>query len=72
EQAARDMKLTAQDLLQFGIIDGIIPEPKGGAHNDYDLIAENIKNVIKADIQELLQLDTDEMMEKRYQKFRKM
>jgi acetyl-CoA carboxylase carboxyl transferase subunit alpha len=72
EQAARDMKLTAQDLLHFGIIDGIIPEPQGGAHNDFDQIAQNIKSVIEADLNDLLQQPTQEMLEKRYQKFRKM
>jgi acetyl-CoA carboxylase carboxyl transferase subunit alpha len=72
EQAASDMKLTAQDLLNFGIIDGIIPEPQGGAHNDFDGMAENIKSVIEADLQELLQLELDELLEKRYHKFRKM
>ena len=72
EQAAEDMKLTAQDLLRFGLIDGIIPEPKGGAHNDYDLTAQNIKKVIEADLLELTQMDTNELLEKRYQKFRNM
>ena len=72
EQAAEDMKLTAQDLLRFGLIDGIIPEPKGGAHNDYDLTAQSIKKVIEADLLELMQMDTNELLEKRYQKFRNM
>lgn len=72
EQAANDMKLTAQDLLQFGIIDGIIPEPKGGAHNDYDQMAQNIKNIITEDLEMLMHMNTDDMLEKRYQKFRKM
>ncbi len=72
EQAARDMKLTAQDLLQFGIIDGILPEPKGGAHNDYDQMAQNIREVLLKDLQELMNLGTDGMLEKRYQKFRKI
>ena len=72
EQAARDMKLTAQDLLQFGIIDGIIPEPQGGAHNDFGLIAQNMKTVIEADLQDLMQMPMEEMLEKRYQKFRKI
>lgn len=72
EQAATDMKLTAQDLLQFGIIDGIIPEPKGGAHNDYEQMAKNIKAVLSEDLQLLKQMDTDEMLGRRYQKFRKM
>lgn len=72
EQAARDMKLTAQDLYQFGIIDGIIPEPQGGAHNDFDLMAANIKQVIENDLQELLEIPVEELLEKRYQKFRKI
>jgi acetyl-CoA carboxylase carboxyl transferase subunit alpha len=72
EQAANDMKLTAQDLLQFEIIDGIIPEPQGGAHNDFELMGRNIKTVVEADLQELLEMPLEVMMEKRYQKFRKM
>lgn len=72
EQAAKDMKLTAQDLLKFGIIDGIIPEPKGGAHNDYDLMAQSIKTVIDSDLQKIMKTGTDQMLEMRYQKFRKM
>ena len=72
EQAAKDMKLTAQDLQQFGIIDGIIPEPQGGAHADFDRMAQNIRSVLEADLQDLMQLSMDELLEKRYQKFRKM
>lgn len=72
EQAARDMKLTAQDLLQFRMIDGIIAEPKGGAHNDYDLIALNIKEVIDTELHKLIKMNTQELLEQRYQKFRKM
>lgn len=72
EQAAKDMKLTAQDLLQYGIIDDIIPEPHGGAHNDYNLMAQNMKTRIEADLQDLMVQSVDELLEKRYQKFRKM
>ncbi len=72
EQAARDMKLTSQDLLQFQIIDGIIPEPPGGAHNDYDLTAGNIKAVIEADLHELMELPLEELLDRRYQKFRRI
>lgn len=71
EQAANDMKLTAQDLKQFGIIDGIIPEPTGGAHNDADLIALNVKSIIEQDLQKLLELSMDSLLDQRYQKFRK-
>jgi acetyl-CoA carboxylase carboxyl transferase subunit alpha len=72
EQAAKDMKLTAQDLLSFGIIDGIIPEPQGGAHNDFELIMKNVKTVIEADLQTLLQVPMDTLLEDRYQKYRKI
>ncbi len=72
EQAAKDMKLTAQDLFQYGIVDGIIPEPTGGAHNDYNLMAQNIKAVIEDDLQSLMELSTEELLENRYLKFRKM
>lgn len=72
EQAANDMKLTAQDLLEFGIIDGIIPEPVGGAHNDFNQMAKNIKAVLEADLENLMEKPLTELMDKRYQKFRKM
>lgn len=72
EQAANDMKLTAQDLYQFGIIDGIIAEPPGGAQNDYNLTARNIKAVLEADLKELLNLPVEELLERRYQKYRKL
>jgi acetyl-CoA carboxylase carboxyl transferase subunit alpha len=72
EQAASDMKLTAQDLLRFGIVDGIIPEPAGGAHNDFNQIAKNIKAVLEADLEDLMERPIQELLEKRYLKFRKM
>ncbi len=72
EQAANDMKLTAQDLLRFSIIDGIIPEPAGGAHNDYNQCALNIKGIIEQDLQNLMELPVEELLEKRYQKYRRM
>jgi acetyl-CoA carboxylase carboxyl transferase subunit alpha len=70
EAAANDMKLTAQDLYQYGIIDGIIPEPLGGAHNDYGFVTGQVKDAISADLKELMHLPLNEMLEKRYQKFR--
>lgn len=72
EQAAKDMKLTAQDLYQFGIIDGIIPEPQGGAHNDFDLMMKNVKAVIEEELKKLKELPLEELLEQRYQKFRRM
>ncbi len=72
EQAANDMKLTAQDLYRFKIIDGVIPEPAGGAHNDYNLMATHVKAILETDLEELLQLSTEELLQRRYQKFRRI
>lgn len=70
ETAANDMKLTAQDLYRFGIIDGIIPEPPGGAHTDYEFVIGKVRDVIEEDLKLLLSIPADEILEKRYQKFR--
>ena len=72
EQAAEFLKLTSKDLLKFGVIDAIIPEPLGGAHRNYDKAAEEIKKVIKENLAELKLLSKDELVKKRYLKFRKM
>ncbi len=72
QQAADDMKLTAQDLLQFGVVDGIIDEVKGGAHNDVDLMAQRVKVILEKEIQELLKLPIETILEQRYMKFRNM
>lgn len=72
EQAAKDMKLTAQDLYEYKIIDGIIPEPEGGAHKNYDKMATNIKAILEADLKELLALPTEELLKRRYDKFRRI
>lgn len=70
ETAANDMKLTAQDLYRLGVIDGIIPEPAGGAHNDYDFAAGKVRDIIERDLNELMALPVDELRERRYRKFR--
>lgn len=72
EQAANDMKLTAQDLFRFGIIDGIIPEPPGGAHNDFDFVMQSVNTLLEKDIQDLGKLSADTLLEQRYQKYREM
>lgn len=70
--AAETMKITPKDLLGLGAIDGIIPEVLGGAHKNIPLQAEYIRKEIKSSINELLNLDSDELIEHRYQKFRVM
>ena len=63
------MKLSAQDLLKFGIIDEVIEEPTGGAHrNKYGLV-EELKIVIKKNLDELLKLNKEEIVNHRKQKF---
>jgi acetyl-CoA carboxylase carboxyl transferase subunit alpha len=72
EQAAKDMKLTAQDLYKFGIIDGIIPEPPGGAHNDYEFVMDRVRKVLKENLEELIRKPVDRLLEERYEKFRRL
>ena len=72
EQAAEALKLTSKDLKKMGIIDGIVKEPLGGAHNDIDLAAKRLKKVIINDISELEKLNSDKRIEMRIDKFSDM
>ncbi len=71
-EAADALKLTAQDLLRFGVIDEIIKEPLGGAHGDPQEAARAIKAAVKKHLVELLKVSREELVEARYQKFRRM
>lgn len=71
-EAAEALKITAQDLLKFNIIDGAIKEPVGGAHHDYGLMCQEMKATIKSAIDELGKFKPDELKKLRYEKFRKM
>jgi len=72
EDAAAALRLTAEDLVRLGLVDGIIPEPPGGAHEDYDEAARFLKEQLVKSLAELSSLSPDEAVQKRYQKFRKM
>ena len=72
KEAADVMKITAQDLKQFGIIDRIISEAAGGAHKDLDKTAENIKKALLKVIPILLKKSKAELVEARYKKYRAM
>lgn len=72
EQAAEALKLTSKDLKKMGIIDGIIKEPLGGAHNDVDLAAKRLKKVIIDDIDEIGKLNPEKRIEMRIDKFSNM
>ncbi len=69
-EAASALKLSAQDLSKLGIIDGIVPEPLGGAHNDHFTAAMSLKDALLATLKELNALPTAQLLEQRYQKFR--
>ncbi|WP_042164973.1 acetyl-CoA carboxylase carboxyltransferase subunit alpha [Paenibacillus gorillae] len=70
--AAEAMKITAKDLLEFEIIEDIVAEPQGGAHRDVTFTAEQLKEKLWLHLQQLLQLTPEELIEDRYQKFRKI
>lgn len=72
DQAAESLRITAQDLLGFGMIEGIIPEPLGGAHYDSHAAIESIRTTLTASLTTLGQLSPHELVEQRYQKFRKI
>lgn len=70
DQAAEAMKITAKDLLEFGIIEEIVPEPKGGAHLDPVRTAEAVKTAIWRHLEELSGMTPEALVEDRYRKFR--
>jgi acetyl-CoA carboxylase carboxyl transferase subunit alpha len=72
EQAAEALKLTAQDLLRLEMIDDIIPEPPGGAHENPALAAEMLRTTLRAALGELAQLSAQQLVGQRYEKFRRM
>lgn len=71
-KAADALKLTAQNLLNFKIIDGIIPEPLGGAHRDPEGTAKNVAECLIAALEELGTKPTGKLLEERYKRFRKI
>jgi acetyl-CoA carboxylase carboxyl transferase subunit alpha len=71
-EAAQALKLSSPDLLEMGLVDGVIPEPAGGAHCDPEQAAENLKAAISKELQTLLKTSVDKLLRARYDKFRKM
>lgn len=69
QEAATNMKITAQDLLRFGVIDGILKEPSGGAHRDPDAMIATTGNAIALALDELRPLDGKVLRDQRRQKF---
>ncbi|KPL85839.1 MULTISPECIES: acetyl-CoA carboxylase carboxyltransferase subunit alpha [Herpetosiphon] len=69
-EAAKAMKITAQDLHSFGIADLIIPEPEGGAHMDVPAIVHAVGNALREQISTLSALTLDQLLDQRYAKYR--
>lgn len=72
EQAAEALKLTADDALRFGVVDEVIPEPLGGAHRDPETVARALKAALVKHLSDLCALPVSELLEGRYQRFRKL
>ncbi len=72
DQAAEAMKITASDLLEMNVIEDIVPEPKGGAHRDYEETGLAIKDALTRHLGELSALDAQGLITDRYEKFRKI
>jgi acetyl-CoA carboxylase carboxyl transferase subunit alpha len=71
-EAAEAMKLTAQDLLELGVIDGVVAEPPGGAHRDPGEAAERLGNVLDRALSELSALPTQELLARRFERYRNL
>lgn len=72
EKAAESLKLTAEELLKYGLVDRIIDEPYGGAHYYPEIVFQNIKNVLSEQLIELKGIDVEELVALRKEKFYKM
>jgi acetyl-CoA carboxylase carboxyl transferase subunit alpha len=72
EKAAEALKFTSSYLLDFGVVDDVIEEPLGGAHRDPHNMAANLRNYLKKNIEELQKKPTEELLDGRYERFRKL
>lgn len=72
DEAAKVLKLTAEDLLELKVIDGIIKEPVGGAHNDTEITVRNTKKALVENLRKLIDIDKETLLEERYSKIREI
>ena len=71
-EAAEKMKITSKELKKLGIIDNIVKEPEGRAQEDFETVCQNLKDILKKYIKELSNKTQDELIEQRYEKYRKI
>jgi len=72
ETAAREMKMTANDLVELGVADSIVQEPAGGAHRDSEAAADAVGEAVARELAAVAGLSRDKMLDARYEKFRRM
>jgi acetyl-CoA carboxylase carboxyl transferase subunit alpha len=72
EVAAQALRITATDLSEMGIVDNVVPEPEGGAHTDHEATARLLEPVLVRAFDDLRGLPVNELLERRYNKFRRM
>lgn len=72
KEAAEALKLTAPNLLKFGVVDEIIPEPPGGNHQDWDEAASQLKIFLTKNLSKLQEMEVNDLLEQRYQRFRRI
>ena len=72
DEAARALKFTSRHLLEMNVIDEIIPEPLGGAHRDHRQMAATLKKSLLKNLKSLMAIPRDELVERRYEKFRRI
>jgi acetyl-CoA carboxylase carboxyl transferase subunit alpha len=71
-EAAEVLRITAPDLLKLGVVDAVVPEPPGGAHRNWEKTVEELAPALQAALAELRGLTPDELVQRRYAKFRRM
>jgi acetyl-CoA carboxylase carboxyl transferase subunit alpha len=71
-EAAELMRITAPDLVRFGVVDGIVPEPPGGAHRDWDGAAARLRDVLRGALAEVKDLSREALLQQRHDKFRRI
>ena len=68
---AEALKITANDLHELNLVDEVVPEPLGGAHNDHDAMADTLRDALLRNLNELEQIDPEIRLQERYAKYRR-
>jgi acetyl-CoA carboxylase carboxyl transferase subunit alpha len=72
EEAAKNLKMQAEDLMELGVVDAVIDEPLGGAHHDPKIVYQNVKDYVLTEWSKLKSVPIDKLLQDRYQKLRKI